>query len=171
MSCSPQLPQLASYVQGFMVLIIALIGVWIAARQMLIADGKLQLDSFDRQYERRVAVYEATRAILMRVYQNQISQADVRDYGLRVLDSTFLFDENMAKYLGELQHHIAVLLYAESRITNTASEEENAQYQTMAKGHLDWLTEQGNEGTGIRKRFEPFLRYVAPTRPWLLRWP
>ena len=133
-----------------MVPIIALLGIWIAARQMLIADAKLQLDSFDRQYERRVTVYEATRAILMRVYQNEISQADVRDYGLRVLDSTFLFDEDMAKYLRDLEDHIAVLLYAESQIMNTASEEENARYQTMAKEHLDWLTGQGNEGTGIR---------------------
>jgi hypothetical protein len=160
-----------AYLQVFTVPVIALFGVWIAARQMLIADSKLRLDSFIHQYDRRVAVYEATRAILMQVYHGGISQADVRDYGLRALDAAFLFDDDTAKYLRDLQHHIAVLLYAKSRIENATLEEDKKQYQAMAKDQMDWLREQGDEGTGLRTRFEQFLKYAAPTRPWLLRWP
>jgi hypothetical protein len=171
MSSSSQLPQWVSYLQALTVPVIALLGVWIAARQMLIADEKVSLDRFNSQYDRRVAVYEATRAILQQVYNGAISQEDVRSYGLIVLDAAFLFDQEMSKYLRDLQHHIDVLRYAESRIKNAGSEEARAEYQTMAKGHLDWITAQGgDQETGIR-RFEPFLKYAAPTRPWLLRWP
>jgi len=62
---------------------IALVGVWIAARQMLIADEKLRLGAFDRQYEKRFAVYEATRKILGNVYLGNISEAEIRAYALR----------------------------------------------------------------------------------------
>ena len=40
-----------------------MVGLWIAARQMLIADERLKYDAFDRRYEKRVALYEATRAL------------------------------------------------------------------------------------------------------------
>ena len=45
-NCS--LPQWVSYLQALAVPIIAAAGMWIAARQMVIADEKLQIDAFDR---------------------------------------------------------------------------------------------------------------------------
>jgi hypothetical protein len=38
---------------------IALLSVWFAARQAVIADEKLRLDTFEKQYERKFALYEA----------------------------------------------------------------------------------------------------------------
>jgi hypothetical protein len=78
-----------SYLQALAVPVFAALGVWIAARQMLIANDKLRLDSFDRQYERRFAVYEVTRGILEQVFRRNISEADMRSYGLRALDAQF----------------------------------------------------------------------------------
>jgi uncharacterized protein involved in cysteine biosynthesis len=48
MSSSSQLPQWVSYLQALTVPVIALLGVWIAARQMLIADEKVWLDFFQQ---------------------------------------------------------------------------------------------------------------------------
>jgi hypothetical protein len=42
-----------AYLQAFTLPLITPIGAWIAARQMLIADGKLRLDSFIHQYSLR----------------------------------------------------------------------------------------------------------------------
>jgi hypothetical protein len=59
MSDCSQLPPWVSYLQALGVpiiaAVIAAVGTWIAARQMLIANDKLQLDAFDRQYVKRVA--------------------------------------------------------------------------------------------------------------------
>jgi hypothetical protein len=70
---------------------IAVLGVWIAARQAVIADDRLRLDTFERQYERRIAVYEATRKILEDV--GNISEDDIKKYGLMMLSAEFLFDD------------------------------------------------------------------------------
>ncbi len=153
-------------------MVFAALGVWIAARQMLIADDKLRLDSFGRQYERRVAVYEVTRGILEQVFRgNIISEADRRSYGLRALDAQFLFDQNIDKYLRDIQHHIEALRYAESRTNCTIGDAERVSFANIAQSHLEWITNQGDESTGIGARFAPFLVQVAPARPWLLRWP
>src|ERR1700691_6561818 len=98
MSSSSQLPQWVSYLQALTVPILALLGVWIAARQMLIADEKVWLDSFNSQYERRFAVYESTRSILEKSISQKISEVDARIYELRMLEGQFLFDDDMYKY-------------------------------------------------------------------------
>jgi hypothetical protein len=109
--------------QGLTVPIIALFGVWIAARQMLIANEKVRLDAFNSQYERRFAVYDATRAILEKSIREGVSKADARNYGLRVLEARFLFDdEELLKYLKDVQSHIWDLLFAEERIAGAESE-------------------------------------------------
>jgi hypothetical protein len=108
----------------------------------------------------------------MQVYNGEtITEVDVQGYGLRVIDAAFLFeDEDMATYLRSLQHHIRLVLYYKSRIENAKTEVDKGEYQDLGKGEMDWLMEQQDEGKGL-DRFEPFLKYVAPTRPWLLRWP
>ena len=82
--------------------IITAVGVWIAMAQMVIARDRFEIDAFDRQYTRRVAVYEATRKFLEGAFRETLSETDVRAYGLCTLDAQFLFDANMSKYLREL---------------------------------------------------------------------
>jgi hypothetical protein len=176
MFSSSQLPQWVSYFQALGIpvaaLIVTLLGVWIAARQMLIADEKVWLDSFNSQWERRFAVYESTRSILEKCTREKISEADAHIYGLRALEGLFLFgdDDDVYKYLQDVHYHVSKLAHAESK-SGIESEEERAKYRDMALGHMDWIKGQGfDDQTGIG-RFEPFLKYAAPTRPWLLQWP
>lgn len=82
--------------------IITAVGVWIAIAQMVIAHDRFEIDAFDRQYTRRVTVYEATREFLEGAFRGTLSDTDIRAYGLCTLDAQFLFDENMYKYLREL---------------------------------------------------------------------
>jgi hypothetical protein len=60
--CS-QLPSWVSYSQALAVPVLAAVGAWIAARQMLIADEKLRNEAFDRRYERRLAFYQETSIV------------------------------------------------------------------------------------------------------------
>jgi GMP synthase-like glutamine amidotransferase len=164
-----------SYLQALAVpllgAIIALLGAWIAARQMLIAHEKLQIDAFDRQYERRVAVYEATRQFLADVFHGNISNDAIQAYGLRTLDAKFLFDDNLFKYLREVLQHVTGWHSATHSMRNLRPGAEQDAYNEIASAHLKWIIEQGDEVTGFDTRFTPFLLHRQARRPWLLRWP
>lgn len=163
--------------QALVVPIIALVGVWIAARQMLIADEKLQLDAFDRQYERRVAVYEVTREILQSVFlQNIIPSGEIKAYGFHTLDAQFLFDEAMYKYLREILQRITTHNLARSELAKIENEnlslsDEKKVWEKMRGEQLQWIIQQGDEVSGFAIRFLPFLVHKQVKRPWLLRWP
>ena len=109
--CS-QLPQWVSILQALAVPVFALVGALIAWQQMAIARRKLQHDVFYRQYDRRVAVYEATRKFLGDVFHRNISDDDIRVYGLCTLDAQFLFDEEMynilPKFVSELRDGVTL---------------------------------------------------------------
>lgn len=156
--------------QAFALLVVALVGVWISARQMVIANDKLQMDKFDRLYGKRVAVYEATRKILAQVYEGGVSEDDLRVYGLCALDAQFLFDDAMYKYLRELRQRIASIAFADENIAKAAPPEQ-AEYKRIRAENFDWLREQGDEYSGFAVRFRPFLVHNFPRRPLWLRWP
>jgi hypothetical protein len=104
------------WIQPIALLIFTALGAWIAARQMVIANDRLQMDKFDRLYSKRVAVYEATRKILAQVYQQGGgSEDDLRVYGLSALDAQFLFDDAMYQYLRELRQRIAAVGFADAK--------------------------------------------------------
>jgi len=158
MSNASQLPAWVSYLQALAVPIIAVFGIWIAARQMVIADERLKLDAFDRQYNRRVAVYEATRKFLAGVFHRTISDDEIRAYGLYTLDAQFLFDDALYKYLRELCQRVTTWNDAKSPADIKAQ-------------NLEWITQQGDEETGFAVRFKPFLVYEQVKRSWWLRRP
>jgi hypothetical protein len=171
MPCSPQLPQWVSYLQALAVPIFAGFGVWIAAQQMVIADDKLRLDAFDRQYSKRVAVYEATRNILEQVFRNTLSEDDVRVYGVHALDAQFLFDDDVFKYLQQLRYRIGSWVDIQTNLGGPINIDERSEYERIAKENLDWIIKQGDPKTGFSARFAPFLIHTPVERPSWLRWP
>jgi len=156
--------------QPIALLVVALIGAWIAARQMVIANDRLQMDKFDRLYAKRVAVYEATRNILAKVFQGGVSEDDLQVYGLCALDAQFLFNDGMYEYLRELRQRIASLEFADFKSAE-ASIPEQSEYKRIRAENLKWITQQGDEYSGFAERFRPFLVHELPQRSWLLRWP
>ncbi len=159
---------MGSIFQAAALVLIGVIGTWIAARQMVIANDKLHMEKFDRLYARRVAVYEATRKILAQAY-HVVTEADIQGYGLIALDAQFLFDEEMYKYLREVRHHVECVRVAEEAIAITPQQCD--EYDRIKKEHLEWIREQGGGPSDFSKRFRPFLVHEFPKRRWWLRWP
>jgi hypothetical protein len=153
---------------ALIVAIIALFGAWIAACQMWIARERLRLDAFDRLYNRRVAIYEATRTLLASVFHRNISEGDIRDYGLKTLDAQFLFDDNLRKFLTDVRDRVAGWSDANLRAEGEPAGEEKSAYLRLRSEHLTWITEQGDQRLPLR--FEPFLVYKPAKHPWYLRW-
>lgn len=171
MSQSSELPHWVSYLQALAVPVIALVGVWIAARQMLIADEKLKLEAFDRQYERRVATYEATRDFLASIFLDDLSPDDIRAYGLCTLDAQFLFDEDFHIFLKEILSRAAQWKEASISLEQEPHSENRRAYEKIRNDNLDWIIRQGDPHTGFARKFAPFLVYTKPKRVWFLRWP
>ncbi len=159
-----QLPQWVSILQALAVPVITVVSVLIAWQQMAIAHRKLQHDIFYRQYDRRVAVYEATRKLLGDVFNGNISDDDIRVYGLCTLDAQFLFNEEMYKYLAEIRQRVAVWSAAKSSIERRSSSEEKAEWEKIKKENLDWIMQQGDERFIVK--FAPFLREAKDSFWW-----
>jgi len=166
-----QLPAWVSYLQALAVPLIALVGAWIAARQTSIADERLQYDVFDRRYERRVAVYEATRTFLAKVFERRISDDDIKTYGLFALDAKFLFDEGMYRYLHEIRHRVAAWHRAETSANQMPASAERDETERIERENRNWIIQQGDEKTGFATRFIPYLVQQPIKRAWWLRWP
>ena len=156
-------------VQSVAIGIFTIVGVWIAARQMVIANDRLHMDEFQRLYSRRVKVYEETRTILAKVFSDDgVSGGELRTFGLYALDAQFLFDDEMYRYLRELRQRVASLTLADTSRADTA---EQSEYNRIRKDNLDGVVKQGDEHSGFAIRFRPFLVHSLPKRSWWLRWP
>jgi hypothetical protein len=155
--------------QALALFVVALVGVWISARQMVIATDRLQMDKFDRLYAKRVAVYEATRKILAQVFDSGVPENDLRAYGLIALDAQFIFDDAMYKYLREIRQRIAELNLIKEQPLDTLPTYDD--YKQRKSDNLNWLVAQGDEHSGFAVRFRPFLVHEFPRRLFLLRWP
>lgn len=169
-SCS-QLPAWVFYLQALAVPTIAVIGAWIAARQMLIAHDKLQQDAFDKRYDRRLAAYAATLEFLQDVLTKDISEERIRAYALKTADARFLFDEDMAKYIGEVCSRVSVWRHANSAVEHWAAGDQRDEFQRIATENMGWIIRQVDEENGFASRFRSFLLYRDMGRPWFLRWP
>jgi len=169
-------PPWVSYLQALAVpiiaVVIAAVSAWIAARQMRIADDKLQHDAFFRQYEQRLAVYVATRKFLASGFQGNISEDEIQVYGLCTLGAKFLFDDDnqLYRYLREILEGVSAWNLAKSSIEHSSGEERD-EWNRIRDAKLNWIMQQGDDHTGFDVKFRPFLMYKQAKRPWLLRWP
>ena len=155
--------------QALAVSIIAPLGVWIAARQMVIAQDKFELDAFDRQYDRRLAVWEATRSFLERA--GNLTDDDIRAYGLCTLGAQFLFDEHLCKYLEEIHFRVAAYNSAKCSAEQLPPGDEKTAQERIRNKYLEWIIDQGSKTSIFATAFTPFLKYEQRRRAFLLRWP
>ena len=133
----------------------------IARSQRDIAQNKLALDWFALQYDKRAAVYEATRTFLADVFDKRMSEAAIRAYGLRTLDAKFLFhdDPSLHQYLATIRDRVAMWHGAKTSAEAEQSSDEKKEFERIAAEHLNWITQQG---ATFDVKFAPFL--VQPAR-------
>ena len=164
-----QLPVWVAYANALAVPIIAIVDAWIAARQMFIADEKLRYDEFYRQYDKRFAIYEATRKFFARAFEDiDLSEDEVRVYGFCTLDARFLFDDHMANFLREVHRPVATWQEANWMASHASSTDKKSEYEKIRRENLNWIIAQGDEQRGFATKFAPFLVQREGKRPWWL---
>jgi hypothetical protein len=139
--------------------VFAYVQAGIAGAQKDIAREKLRSDVFDKNYERRIAIYEATRTFLADVFEDKVSEATVKSYGLRALDAKFVFyeDADLPKYLMRIRGEVAMWYDAKMSAEKTQSSDEKKKFESSAAEHLSWIIQQGDDTAGFDAKFIPFL--------------
>jgi hypothetical protein len=167
MSECTQIPSWISYLQALAVPVIAFAGVLVAFQQARLAQNNLIHDAFYRRYEKRLALFQATREFLASTFHPGISEEDIRAYGLRALDAKFLFDEPLYQYLHEIRQHVSAWHEADSRAKSETSPDTRAEYERIKTTNMSWIIAQGDES--FPNRFVPFLMPEEIKRPWWAR--
>jgi hypothetical protein len=157
---SPIATILASLVAVSVTGVFAYLQFRITRAQRDIAQDKLKFDAFDRQYERRAAIYEATRTFLRDTYLGNISEVTIMAYGLHALDAKFLFHDDPAlhKYLAEIRSRVGMWHDAKISAKTAQSSDEKRAFEDIETAQLNWIRQQGvripiQSGQGFR--FDP----------------
>ena len=149
------------------VFVVSLMGTWIAAGQMFIAQEKLQYDEYYRQYDKRFRIYEATRQFLARAFDDtELTEDEVRAYGFCTLDAKFLFDDHMENFLKEVHNRVAAWQEANWVVRHSTSADKRSEHAKIREENLKWIIEQGDRQRGFATKFAPFLVQRKVKRPW-----
>jgi len=97
------MPEWVQVLQALSVPTIAAVGALLAWQQVKIARTKLRHDLFDRRFK----VFEAARDFLAKVTsEGGVTNEDLREYTVAVLDAQFLFNKEMRDYLFEIRRRV-----------------------------------------------------------------
>jgi hypothetical protein len=129
------------------------VGVWIAFVQSRIARVKLQHDLFDRRF----AVYEATRTLLLIVMRKgTASMEDLSKFTMGAIDAVFLLDEPTSAYLQDIRQRTVKLQSRSASIdANVPVADDRAELVDKTHQEKNWLVDQLNI---IPEKFMPFLK-------------
>jgi hypothetical protein len=91
-------PHWTAYLSALLTPLLAIFGAIIAWRQSCISKNKLKLDLF----EKRFAVYNKARNMLGEIMmEGKLTNQELQKYGAGIQEAKWLFDDQVAKYLGE----------------------------------------------------------------------
>jgi len=154
MSSGSPLPVWIEWLQALAVPVVAGVGAWIALQQMHLARVKLQHDTYDRKY----AVFQTVRWLLIVVagLKRAPTLEDMRGFINEMAAAPFLFDNQLVKYLTEIERHVSRANgLHDIIITNDLStDEQKASASRELDEHISWLSEQSHV---VTEKFRPAL--------------
>lgn len=122
--------------------VVAVVGAWVALQQMHLARVKLQHDTYDRKY----AVFQAVRWVLIVVagLKRAPTLEDMRSFINEMAAAPFLFDNQLVKYLNEIERRVSRAngLYEFIIKTDLSTDEQKASASRELDEHVSWLSEQ-----------------------------
>jgi ABC-type nickel/cobalt efflux system permease component RcnA len=154
-----KLPWWLQYLQAVAVVLIPLVGAWIAWQQVRIARVKLQFDL----YEKRFAVFQAARKLFGEaISQGNISTPSLNAYVLGTADAGFLLDDKISGYLRDAHEHAVMLSSVKSAIEPlVVGTQQRIDLSRKAGEELTWFNDQADTLTAL---FKPFLKLDARKR-------
>ena len=132
------------------------------------AEERMQFDKFERRWDKRFALYEATRDLLAIGFDETKSTEEIKSaiktYGLRVLESKFLLDEEMYAYLRDVRREVETWRSEKLKAGQATDPDEKRAHEKLWRNSFTWITTQGTEE--FPEKFMKFLVPPDPVRPW-----
>lgn len=148
-------PNLLTYtiLDGIALLIVALLGLLIAYRQMTTARTKLQLDLYDRRLPTYVATVTFIRQIVL---TGALNNKDLDSFQGSTSEARFLFDDELKDYLDRIESKAISATRHERLLERKAqlSESDKEEYLSL-KGAAELLAP---ELSAVEDMFIPYLR-------------
>ena len=150
------LPWWMLWAQALALLVISVVGVWIAYKQSRIAAAKLNLDLYDRRF----SVFEAARNLILSVLQNGVGfSKDINAFHLGIADAGFLLNDDIEKYLDQLSKKVwqlTILLEKKTYLEQTNADDD-ARVKAADQMATAFTAIQSELPTLVAK-FKPFLK-------------
>jgi hypothetical protein len=151
------LPWWVQWAQAIALLVISVVGVWIASKQWRIAAAKLNLDLYDRRF----AVFDAARNLILGVLQHGAAlPKDLNAFRLGTADAGFLLNDDIEKYLDQLDKkvwHLVMLLERKTQVERTSADDDDGRVK-VADQVATAFTAIQNELPTLVAKFKPFLK-------------
>jgi hypothetical protein len=109
--------------------------------------------------------------LLASVSHGEISDSEIKEFGLKALDAKFLFDNDLHKYLIQIRDRVHAWKNANSSLEQLPTSSARHEWLRIKNEAMQWIIEQGDDRTGFDVKFIPFLVYKKINRPFILRWP
>ena len=117
-----------------------------------LAERKLRLDLFDKRF----AVFNAARTFLGRaVALGKVELADEEAFMIGTLGASFLLNDDLGRYLEEMQRRAGEQSFHQSELENAQTDEERNKVKAKYLAERNWLREQANV---LATKFKPFLQ-------------
>jgi 5-deoxy-D-glucuronate isomerase len=147
------LPWWMQWAQAIALLVISVLGSWIAYKQVTIASAKPDLGLYDKRF----AVFEATRKYLVYVLQNSdFSQEAMNGFLLKTVDAVFLFDEEIAAYIDDLDMEVRKFQTLNRQLRNVG--DDDAQRAQLADLCAEQMAAMRKELRVLVDKFKPYLK-------------
>jgi hypothetical protein len=146
------LPAWLQYLQAGALILIPLVGAFIAWQQARIAWYKLQFDL----YEKRFAIFAAARNLIGEVVsQGNVSDASLRTFMLGTAD-VFLLNDELSKYLDALAKRAVILQPLNSELeAHPVGSDRRVELSTRRGEELAWWNSRADD---LVAHFKPLLR-------------
>ena len=146
------LPVWVQWAQATALIVISLMGAWIAFKQVRIAAAKLNLDL----YEKRFAVFRAARTLLVDIVQHDhVDTSELNKFNISTADAVFLFDHDIVEYLHGLRRKALRLHVLNAQRDAQPNEERRTKIVDAA---ADQFMELSNDLSIMVEKFKPYLK-------------
>ena len=164
MCAAEELPYWLRFLSTVALLLLPLIGAYIAWKQMRMQDIGLKHQLYDRRFK----IYDATRDFLKIVLTKAaVENSDFATFAIATADASFVFDAKIKDFLKEIREHGAALLVFGPLVA------QNIDFGRIGPEHADYVNRKTNALLSLNSVFEQleakFLPYMQLEQPWKIR--
>lgn len=156
--------------QAILLLILSLLGAWIAYKQSQIAAAKYNLDLFEKRFE----IFEGARDFVATIFQHaEFDNSALATYNYRTANAVFLFEPEIKEYIDALRRKALSLRMKQRQLKGAEGDAER--HDRLVDELADLETEFATEHERLMAVFQPYLKLrnisavndLARVRTWL----